>query len=165
MSTYTDVRDTVVSILQTIPSIGQVHNRMRWGANWSDLLEMLLTRPDDGGEPVLRGWMVSRSSILDEPGDNQAFGKVFSGYVFTIRGVSGFQQDEDSETPFQELIDEVRLALRRGGVGEDLYETSSAVFVPNSADTAVQVIDIRMFGSILAHYCEMTLTLTVEEEG
>ena len=155
---YDDIRQEVVSLVESVTDVGVVHDRQRWATNWSTLLDLFKHEMSDGSGSLIRGWMVSRSSILPDTEDS-SFGADRELHGFLIRGIMAFSDLEDSEGTFNNLIDQVRSAL----INSARLDAVSSIVVRYARVVSVRLIDIRMFGSVLCHYCELEYNIETQE--
>jgi hypothetical protein len=144
MSSYTALRDALETRLDTVANVGQTHNRERYTSNWSDFLAMMTATI--GGQKQVRGWWVSRDGFTDEPSD---FGNINRVHQFVVRGVQSLNDGDNTETTFQNLVEEVAAAVAN--------DDALAVAAVGEWDVgpARVTMDTRMFGSVLCHYAEI----------
>ena len=121
-----------------------VHPRQRHVAFWSKLMTLF-----KGDEDIVHGWTISRSAVAEEWETNK---EVERHHTFKIRGIYGASDANDSETAFQEFIETVSDKWREDFDLDGTAEQRSPLQFP--------VIDYRLFGGILCHYAEGTVTVT-----
>ena len=147
---YLAIRDDVQSKLQTIPDVGIVNGRSRFTAEWSRYIQFF---KDASGR--IKGWEITRKAVPEH-----LRGAFFAHHQLVLRGFLGFQDQAATDDQFQDLIDTVREVFRQAQPPAGapwLYQNGD-----NPEDSCVQVpiIDERMFGSVLCHYCEIHLSVT-----
>jgi len=85
------------------------------------------------------------------------FGKVERTHQFKIYGVLALKDDDATEVTFQALVEGVCTALRTNGTLNSTAEESGPPQVP--------VLEPRLFGGVLVHYCEIVLEATEREDA
>lgn len=161
---YDDIRSRIVTIIEgAADDVGIVHNRDRWANNWTDLLKLFEHEMSDGTGNRVLGWMISRRTVEpdQEGADGSRFGAVHRLYTFQIRGVMGFNDEDDTEGKFNALVDAVIDAL-----DNNINMTGAAAeTVPQGAGfTSVGTIELRLFGSVVCHYVEIIFPCVVLHE-
>ena len=155
---YNTLRNNIVALLETVSEVGQVHNRLRFANNWQTLLNMFKTDPPDGvGESLLLGWMLTRTDKTPLPEDG-SFGRVYYLHHFQLQGIMAHSDEGDSEGAFQDLIDRILLVLDADSAllgGSNVQE--------GSGPATARLIELRTFGTVLAHYAEIDFTVPTEE--
>lgn len=144
------IRAAIKDVLNTVENIGVVHDYERHAADWGKFLELF--RVVMSGQPQIRGWEITRRQRTGRQGTLGAgFRETERRHVYRIHGYMGLQDHAASEKIFQVLIDAVCAAFsstqRLGGA------SNSHEFIQ------VGVIEPRMFGGVLCHFCELTLTV------
>jgi len=142
------IRAAIKEVLTAVENIGTVHDYERHAADWGKFIELF--RANDG---KIRGWEITRRQVT---GQQQTLGLGFresdSRHVYKIRGYMGLQDAAASELAFNALIEAIRAAFAAAGrLGGN---SNHHDFVQ------VGIIEPRMFGAVLCHFCEMTLTVT-----
>ena len=147
---YEDIRQRIVSIVEAVPGSGRVHNRVRYGDSWQNLLDLFATPADDPETPAsFRGWMVTRTAI--EPVDSDShFGAVLHLHHMQLQGIMAFSDAGDSDGTFQDLVDRVVSALEDD---HDLWGESN--ITEGTRRPTVSTLELRMFGRVLGHYADL----------
>ncbi len=153
MSTYSDLRDALVARINTVANIGLVHNRERYSSNWTDYLAQFASTISS--QKQVRGWWVTWDGIPAAWEDGSAFGRIAEQYVFTVRGVQGMDDSANTEGTFGDLIEAVKAAIRNQA------SLSVAGVESYSIIVTVPTLELRQFGSVLCHYAELRVVLTV----
>lgn len=143
----TAIRTAIKDVLTAVENIGVVHDYERHAATWEKFIELF--RASDG---KIRGWEFTRRQRTGRQGTLGAgFRETERRHVYKIHGYLGLQDLLASEKTFQALIDAICAAFadtpRLGGAH------NSHEFIQ------VNVIEPRMFGGVLCHFCEMSLTV------
>jgi hypothetical protein len=108
------IRDALVALYQGVPSIGKVHGRYRYSnklgtnADWKALFATAAASPD--------AWMINPTKPpLDEKldDDDNSFSTTHEVEIVAFRArVDGLLPGEDSQTPWDTLLEAVRAAFR-----------------------------------------------------
>jgi hypothetical protein len=146
----TAIRTAIKEVLNTVENIGVVHDYERHAATWEKFIELF--RTVIAGQGQIRGWEITRRQRTGRQGTMGAgFRETERRHVYKLHGYLGLQDLMASEKTFQSLIDAICAAFadtpRLGGA------TNSHEFIQ------VNVIEPRMFGGVLCHFCEMSLTV------
>jgi hypothetical protein len=143
------IRAQIYSILNSVEDIGKVYDYERWSADWTTFINLFKTAID--GEDQIRGWEIGRRSVketkvvigLSAGGNEKAHG-------FLIRGYLRVKDAEASEKTFSSLIEAIGDAFRSNPKLNQTAERHDFI----QADP----IESRVFGGVLCHYAELTLT-------
>ena len=152
MSTYTDLRDSIVAIMQGIPDIGMVHGKVRYAADMTRYLDLF--KVTLGGTPQIRGWTVTRESMDVSP---SSFTSASNEEIYNmiIRGMVGLSDALDTEATLQDLADEVVHTLNTH------TDMGISTVVDYSPAAHIRLFEVRQFGSVLCHYCEIEFSVEV----
>lgn len=149
MNKYLAIRDDIKTRLEAVPNRGIVHGRSRLATDWA----IYIARFKDPSDGRIRGWEICRIAVPEH-----RRGAIARHHRFVLRGVLGFSDADATADSFQELIEEVCNAFR------DAADGASWQFIngdnPDQSPAQVSVIDERMFGNVLCHYCEIHLSVT-----
>lgn len=143
---WPEIREQIAAILASVEGVGRVHQYQRYRHNWKDIVS-LFGFDNESGDTEINAWCITREKI-DEPESSDSHDPTYHG--FKVRGYLGLQDAVATEHDFQAIIDAIRAAFR---VNYQLNNTAT-----HTTPLQVPVIDIRMFGSVLCHYCEITGT-------
>lgn len=139
------IRLKIKEIIERVPNRGIVHEYERWAVDWNKFITLF----QDPVSKKILGWEISRQSA---PGTyiSNSEEEVTSGYV--IHGFMGLQDADRTDIKFNALIDTIRDQFKAdmtlGGLNQG----------PQGFD--VRTIDVRTFGSVLCHYCEIFIPVT-----
>ena len=141
----TMIRQEIFTILSAVPGIGRVYDYERWTLDWGKFLELF---KDPASGRVL-GWELSRSGV-----EAQFLSRIEEDatHRFTVKGYLGVQDSAATEKLFNGLIEAIRAAFRGNVTLNGMAELVVPVSVP--------VIEVRTFGSVLCHYCELQISVT-----
>ena len=153
MSSYSDIRDAIVTRIQTVANVGTVHNRLRWSSNVSDYLDTFTS--SIGGQVQTRAWMVTWEGIPEAWADPSAFGRIGERYVFTVMGIESFKDSAATEGTLYDLVELVKEALR------NRKDFGLANVVDYSVRVTVPTLEVRQFGSVLCHVAELKVEVDV----
>ena len=96
---------------------------------------------------MISGWTITREGIGESDADHT---RNDTQHRIKIRGYYGLKDADASELVFQDLVDAVTAAFRNN------YGLNGAA--NHTTPLQAPVIDLRMFGVVLCHYCELTMT-------
>lgn len=131
--------------------VGPVHDYERWSAEWKKFLDHF--KASDG---KIHGWTITREKTTESfiPGLGAE-----RRHTMVLRGYYALQDSVGSEKNFQDLIEVICTVFR----GET---TLNGTVEQVEAPLQVDLVEPRMFGAVLCHYCELrqvvpeTLTFT-----
>jgi hypothetical protein len=146
------IREQIKVILQGVTGIGVVHDRIRMAIDTAKMLNLF--KDSDGRINTImfrREKMIKRSLSLGAP-------KV-RAHVFLFIVIRGFNDAQASELEFDDLLTDIEERF-------DSYDDLNGACMSCDMDTGpmadlsgmqIDVIEPRMFGSVLCHYAEMRL--------
>ncbi len=139
------IRQQIYTILSGVPGIGKVYDYERWTADWSQFLTLF----KDTATGRILGWEISRAAV-----EVQFLSRIEeeATHRYAIKGYLGLQDGAATEKIFTGLIETIRTVFRGNVTLNGTAELANPVSVP--------VIDVRTFGSVLCHYCELQLLVT-----
>jgi hypothetical protein len=139
------IRQKLFDILSSVPGVGRVYDYERWTADWTKFLELF----KDSSSGRILGWEISRNAV-----ESQFLSRVEeeATHRFVIKGYLGVKDADATEKLFNGLIEVIRAAFRGNVTLDGVAELASPLTVP--------IIDVRTFGSVLCHYCELHLAVT-----
>jgi len=140
-----NIREQIKVILSAVPGVGIVHDYLRRADTDLKFKELFLYT---GGEGTQRynGWMITR---VKTPSKTASVTHEERSHTCRIIGIYGLDDDGASEIIFQELIEDICQAFRAE------YQLNSTA--ANTEPVQVDLVEPRMFGNVLCHYCELTL--------
>ena len=136
------IRQKIYSEILEIADIGKVYDYERWTADWQAFINLF---KDSVSERIL-GWEIGRKGAPAEYDDNA---EEMTSHQFFIRGYMGLKDADGTEKLFNAKIELIRAKFRFNFTLDGLCEMAG----PVSAD----IIELRMFGNVLCHYCELSL--------
>jgi len=155
MTAYSDLRDAITTVLETVPNIGVVHDRERFVVDPSRYLDLFKT--NIGGKTQLRAWMVlrERASYITDG----AFNEIRMQHGFILYGILGFEDASDTYATLQGLADAVMAVL-------DAQSTLDVggVIVGQVGPCSMRAFRTEQFGSALCHACEISVPIDVALE-
>jgi len=139
---WATLRAEVKTTLEGVVAPAVVHDYQRYTHDMGQFLALFKTPAG-----VISGWTITREGIGEADSDHTSND---TQHRIKIRGYYGLKDAEASELVFQDLVDSVVTAFRGNyGLNGQANHTT-----PMQAP----VIDLRMFGAVLCHYCELTMT-------
>jgi hypothetical protein len=143
------IRAQIYDILGDVADIGTVYDYERWAKDWDTFIALFKTTI--GGTAQIRGWEIYRPGpVPDDPTSVRS-------HTYAINGYMSLKDSAGSEKIFNTLIEAVYDAflakpdLNDAALGHDGIQ--------------VNVIEPRMFGSVLCHYCRLTLVCHEHKYG
>ena len=139
-----NIRAGIKSILTAIPGIGKVHDYERYPEknDWSAFLALF--KNTNNGQDHILGWTITRRSSGEKHNDPIP-------HVYLIRGIMGMKDSAETDKSFTALIENVRAAFRNNKT------ISNAALGHDYIQVSFQ--ELRFFGSVLCHYCELTIVV------
>lgn len=135
------IRTQVKTILEGVSGIGLVHEYVRWATTWEKFLEFFKTSSNK-----INGATITRVQTPEtcESSDHNS-----RRHSFLIRMYYGLKDDDESEITFQLLVENTCAAFR---AKRTLNSTAE-----DSGPPQVEILELRMFGTVLCHYAEISL--------
>ncbi len=143
------IRAQIYAILNGLTDIGKVYDYERWAADWNVFINLF--KATVGGVDQIRGWEISRRSVKEEKivlGIGASTNEITHGFL--IRGYMGINDASATEKTFNALIEAIAAVFRSN---KKLNNTAR-----DHDFIQAEVIDTRMFGGVLCHYAELSLT-------
>jgi hypothetical protein len=103
MTPISEIKEAVVTALQAVPSIGNVYPRRRFAATDSALYS-IYKNAQTGDLRAFEVSQYSRSSIISA-------GAAFSDVTIGIDAIMSFNDDNDSQSSFDNLLESAHVAL------------------------------------------------------
>src|SRR3990167_6470997 len=128
------------TILEGIAGIGKVHDYERWSVEWKKFLDQF--KSADG---KIKGWTVTREKSSERFTGGSTSERLHS---MTLRGYHGLDDASASEKVFQDLVEEVCNTFRPKTTLNGRVDRAEAPL-------QVDIIEHRLFGGVLCHYCEL----------
>ncbi len=134
------IRTQIYTILSGVTNIGKVYDYERWIIDWGTFINLF-----KDSEGKILGWDIGRKAPITE--DETSIKK----HTYSIKGYMGLKDADGTEKDFNELIESVASAFRSNkmlngsALGHDFIQ--------------VEILDVRMFGGVLCHFAELTLTV------
>lgn len=137
-----NIREQIKAILSGVSGIGVVHDYDRWASTW----EKFLDQYKDEATGKINGWAITRTKTPEEA---DSFEKHARDYEFTVRGFYGLKDEDASEIVFQDLVEDICTAFRTNFTLNSTCDESGPM--------QVVLVENRVFGSVLCHYCELSI--------
>ena len=158
MSVYSDVISAVKARVDTVTNVGATNAYQRYNANWSDYLDQF--KATIGGVVQIRGWIITMDGGQPIVGmvERSRYGAIRRTYNVLVIGIMGLSDSANTETTFLNLMEAVMDAMDgRTDLGLTAVEDYGV------GPASLKVYDIRQFGSVLCHYCEIALAVETEK--
>lgn len=143
-------RAAIVAQLQAVPGIGRVHSYQRYAREEAAFQALYLYEPVPGTRR-LRGWQLSRVAVAERLA---GLGRTLNEHTWELRGYLALHDAEASELAFDQLVEDIRAALRADpGLG------GLNVAEPLGEDDGWQMRDAGpvLFCGVLCHSALLTL--------
>ncbi len=137
-----DIREQIKTILSGVSGAGVVHDYDRWASTWEKFLDLF----KDEATGKINGWTITRDKTPATTASTTHDSRV---HHFRIRGYYGLKDEDASEIVFQQLIEDICASFRSKYKLNDTAE--------NTEPVQVEAVDLRIFGNVLCHYCELLL--------
>lgn len=138
------INEQIKTILSATAGVGVVHDYERWAADWATYLDLFSAEGETGKR--INGWEITRKKTLAVTASVTHDSR---SHTFLIRGMYGLKDSEASELVFQQIIEDICAAFRSN------YKLNSTA--ENTEPIQVDLVENRIFGNVLCHYCELTL--------
>ncbi|MDA1001506.1 MAG: hypothetical protein O2807_13445 [bacterium] len=159
-SNYKMIGEGIAAELSAIEGAGQVHTYQRWAADLGKYLHLFRWEAPDGKDQI-RGWMVTREKVREEPGSFAGSGGGFlpagvnrRTHTFLLFGLMSAEDAAGSELIFQDLIEALCDRFRDPGA---LRLRGRVPTLERLAPPAVDAIELRAFGGVLCHIAEIRI--------
>lgn len=136
------IRTQLKTILEGVSGIGVVHDYERHAKDWNSYLSFY----KKAGTSIINGWQITRRSTREE---EHAASQTYRFHTMVIKGFYSLDDSAASEKTFQDLVESICTAVREDA---DLGGAAFHVTPPT-----VTVVEQRMFGDVLVHFCEINV--------
>jgi len=148
--TESTIRGQIYSILSSVSEIGIVYDYERWAADWTSFINLF--KSTIRGIDQIRGWEISRRAAPESGVTAEAtIGQTDKQHIFLIRGYMGLNDATATEKTFNSLLEAISDAFR------PLLTLNGAALDHDFIQA--EIIESRMFGGVLCHYAELSLTV------
>lgn len=139
------IRDDIHDVLVAVSQIGQVHNRERFAAEWTDFLDLFKTQVN-GTDQIRGAQIMYRGFAAIE--ETFSTCSVVRAHNYVIAFMLGLSDDDETEQEAAALVEDIADALDKDSVlnGALYYGHFSA---------QVETFELRNFGGVLCHYAEI----------
>jgi hypothetical protein len=144
-----NIRTEIKAKLETVTNVGVVNDFEPHAARQEDF-ETYFRKPELG---YILGWSITRESTTERDFVTE---QNMAAHLMVIRGYRALETGGSTEKAFQDLIETVRVTLRKEQRDQLGLVNQGVVFV---GPPQVRIVEPRMFGGFLVHYCEITLVV------
>lgn len=150
-----DIRADILDVIEDLPDIGVVYDYERYTNDWARFVDLFSDTID--GIKQIRGWMIGYSGTpeSEQAQFDDGTSPVLRQSRWVIRGYLGLDDSRETEKTFQDLVEDVLDALDDDHT--DLHDPADYFHV---TPATAPIVEARVFGSVLCHYCEIVLTIT-----
>lgn len=135
-----EIRSAVVTILEAVEGIGQVHAYERLSSDLAALKRLHVS----GGQ--LHSWTVTRTRTTAEYRSNT---QTERRHTLAIRGYMALADADATELTFQALVEAIEEAFRSNDTVNDTAEVAGPL--------QVERVEPVMFAGVLCHFAELSL--------
>jgi len=152
-STYSRLIAAIRERVESVPDVGMVHAYQRFSQQMPDYLDHFMVTVD--GVDQIRGWVVTLAADAPISAELVLPDKLQRTYQFEIYGVMGLSDETETEVQFLDLVEAIMDAVEgRADLG--------TVGTYNVEPISMRVYQIRMFGNVLCHYCEIMVPVAFD---
>ncbi len=151
---YSSILSDIKTKMEAVTDIGKVYDYYRWNNNPSTFISLFAYTPSGGGKHI-RGWEITRVQVPEHKA-----GAYFRHHKFKIAGYLALKDVDATDKTFQVLIDKICEKFRTADPpsGATWYYMNGDN--PGDSPCQVDIIEARMFGDVLCHYAEISLSIT-----
>lgn len=142
----TIIRTEIKTVLDGITDIGVVYDYERFTTDWDKFKEIF--KPP--GKSYIRGWTIRREKTAEELSTHEESDR---DYSFKIRGYMSLKDSTATSKTFDDLIETICDTFR-ALIENDLNGKADYVGL-----IQVDLVEDRMFGTALCHYCELSIII------
>lgn len=148
-----NIRAQTAAIAAGVDGIGVVHEYERWAADWNKMLALFKVEDDDGSR--INGLMITRKTTARRKVN---VGEIELAHVLVLRMVMGLKDAAATELTFQALVDALADAFDDND-NETLNDTCDTIRpdwgpMEGAVGLQIDIVEPRMFGSVLCHFFE-----------
>jgi hypothetical protein len=149
-SKYEAIVDRIVDLVNDVASVGSVYAYQRFTADWSKYLALFQQTNQ------VRGWWVTLAEQQPISTEYLAFDSVKRTYNVDVVGVMAVKDSASTERTFLALAESVMDAL------EGKSASVTGVVSGKIGPVSLRTYQYRQFGSVMCHYCEISVEIDVE---
>lgn len=147
------IRAQIKAVVEAVSGAGMVYSYQRWASEYKAFLTLF----KDTGDKI-NGWVITR---LQSRQNRMTQGEKERAHIYALRKYYGLNDADASELTFNSHIEAVVNAFN-SEANESLNDTCLTInpdWGPMSGAVGLQVeiIDMRMFGSVLCHFADCRL--------
>lgn len=141
-------RTGIYTILNAVTDVGKVYDYERWAKDWGTFINLFKTTIS--GKAQIRGWEIKRKAAKEDATNAKT-------HIYGINGYMGVDDSAASEKTFNAVIEAIATAFRadktlnKAVLGHDFIQ--------------VELIEPRMFASVLCHCAELSLVVYDHQSG
>jgi len=146
--------EEIQAVLGAITELDHVYKRSRW-SNDPAVVKKLFAEILSGKRQRINTWMIGREGVVENGPLAQV--RYIAVHTFLIKGYLSFNDEKDTETELNVMIDLIRTALRGN---QTIWNVCSEIV---QETPQVRLVGYAFFGEIFCNYCE--IALEVEEHN
>ena len=151
---YLEIVTDIKTRMETVTDVGVVHKYYRWNQSQVDFINFFIYNPTNQPRQI-RGWEITRISATEHHK-----GCYYRHHKFKLSGFMSFQDIRATDLIFQSLIDEVCNVFRNVDAPVDSKWWYMDGDNEETSPAQTPIIKPKMFGNVLCHTTEITLTIT-----
>lgn len=156
MNAVNAIREQIKVILQGVPGVGVVHDRIRWASEAQKMLNLFKDSEGRINAVMFRRDKMAKTSVSLEAQKMRA-------HVWLIIVIRAFSDEKSSELEFDDLLTEIEERFDDYDTLNGTCMSCDMAYGPMADQSNIQIelVEPRMFGGVLCHYAELRLQ-TVE---
>ena len=147
-----DKLEEIQTVLEAISELDNVYKRSRW-SNDPAVVKKLFAEILSGKRKRINTWMIGREGVIENGPLAQV--RYIAVHTFIIKGYLSFNDEKDTESELNVMIDKIRAALRGN---QTIWDVCSEVV---QETPQVRLVGYAFLGEVFCNYCE--IALEVEE--
>jgi hypothetical protein len=145
------IRAAIYNALSGVSNVGKVYDYERWAADWGAFLDFFKTTINN--KVQIRGWEVGYRGFVPDVTFEILAGSFIRNHQFVVAGYLGLDDSAGTEKTMSALAETV---------ADTLEADSTLNGLSNGNVEAVLLFEPRIYGGVLCHYAEITLTIGEE---
>lgn len=142
------IRTAIYNAVAGVSNVGTTHSYERWASTWDAFLDLFKTTISSTDQ--IRGWEVGYRGFVPNTEARVLSGSFIRTHQFVVMGYLGVDDSATTEKTMSALAEAVANAIEA--------DTTLDALAYDNVETAL-LFEPRMFGSVLCHYAEITVTI------
>jgi hypothetical protein len=157
------IKQRIVTSINLVPNTGNVYDRIKYSSNWQRLGDDFFYSDPETGRNQVRGWWVTIPTLREDL-RLRSFDAYWHTYMYPIHAIMTYSDQGDTEPRFNNMIWSVQAGLIKHGflgLGPQFPQPDGTWVIDGTVEVSVPTVDVRFYGSVLCHHCEMQLSVGV----